>query len=182
MIMLLARMILWFGATVLVVIAHLGLRSLLPMPYDQVNVIMALVTVLLIFRLSRGGVAWLSCFAHVFVSAFAATPLLIIVYAGTMSTVFLVWIERYMVSARSIFSIAFLAAIGVLLNRVLYAVLFGIWKAMSGGGQVFVFRTVLLWGWEIVMTTGLVLGIYGIKRLLEPKKKTAIFLSSVKHD
>ncbi len=157
----------------LVFLAHIAVRYIFSLPLGTVNVTLAALSIMVIFA-GRGSVVWASFFIHFLLELWSSIPFGIVLFSGTMSVLLTYWLFHFVLTNRSWYLTLAVTAFCVLLYRALFLfALLG--SALTREGE---FRSLdsawLLYGWEIVTTSALVLIVYGgveaWRRLLHPRR------------
>lgn len=140
------RALLLFLSFIVIMILHVSLLFFLPEPFNKINtIIIALVMMLL--TTDSGSVIWFAAFLYFCLELYTVTPFGIVLAAGTISLLVLVWLYRAFFTNRSVVSAAALAGVGLLLYRAFYSIglLF-----ISSSWQ---WRSLLtVYGWEVLVT------------------------------
>jgi len=110
----------------------------------------------------QGVVVWVSFFAHFLLELFSITPFGIILASSTFAILATFWIFRDHITNKSLIGAVTLCLVGLLLYRVLYAIL------LLVGGAVFAYDTPSIvfllntFAWELLFTTLALVMMYGV--------------------
>lgn len=101
-------------------ILHVSLLFFLPEPFNKINVIMIALVVMLLTT-DSGSVIWFAAFLYFCLELYTVTPFGVVLTAGTISLLLLVWLYRAFFTNRSVVSVAALTGVGLILYRILYS-------------------------------------------------------------
>lgn len=148
----------------LIFTVHLTLIYFLPYPYHTANFLLAiLVTMLLVF--DSGKIVWFGCALFWCLELYTGTPYGIVLYAGTLTMLFMYWLYGRVITNRSFVAACALTTAAVVSYRAVYTLLL-FFSSLAVENQPPIAWTPLFeaFGWEILFTNVLMIIMFGVIR------------------
>lgn len=110
---------LWFLSAPVLLVLHFAAIIFLPYPFSEINILAAAVILALLITES-GAVVWWALALFCLLDWYTVGPFGIVLSAGTLATLLLIWLYRGLLTNRGVWSVALLTAVFVVLFRILY--------------------------------------------------------------
>lgn len=102
---------------------YLAIIIFLPFPFSEIN-ILASALVLALLITNSGGVVWWSLALYFVFDWYTVGPFGVVLFAGVLTTLMLVWMYRSLLTNRGVWSAALLTIFFIFLFRILYTIIF----------------------------------------------------------
>lgn len=139
----------------------------LPFPFSEINIFAAAVVISLLITES-GSIVWWAFALFTLLDWYTVGPFGVVLSAGVLATLFLVWLYRDLLTNRGLLSAAILAAAYVAMFRVLYTVFLAVVRGFGVAGVMPLLNSAMV---ELLITTAFVGVVYFIVARIVPALK-----------
>lgn len=133
----------WFLSLPLLLMMHLAIIVFLPYPFSEINILAAAIVTRLLITES-GEVVWWAFGLFYLLDWYTVGPFGVVLSAGVLTTLLLVWLYRGILTNRGVWSAAILSSVFVALFRLLYTI-----------GLFLSHRTAQLYNWPLLARSAL---------------------------
>ena len=137
---------------------QVGLLFLLPYPFNKVNVLFAVLSILVLLK-DSGRIVWLAFLVHFLIDLYTVTPFGVVLSSGTVAFLMMYWLYRSLFTNRTIGAVLSITAIGLTIYRLLYSLLFALTVQFGASAAISWQPLFIIYVWEMIFTL-LITGIF----------------------
>lgn len=152
---LIIKFLLVIPTIIFITLLHIGGPYILPYPVSFMNILFVVILIFL-FILKSGVVVWFSFFTHFIVELYVTTtPFGIILFASTLSILFVFWAHQYIFTNKSWYAGASITALAIIFYRTIYIITLLLSQFLINNGRYEIFwgELFIMFIWELLFTT-----------------------------